>query len=90
MIRKGLLAIFITVALASPVLASSGSSSKPLAGTYPIILSHGLFGWGETPVESSASSITGVERTITSEAKGLLYLLQGKRQPTQTRCELLN
>ncbi|MGE8721740.1 esterase/lipase family protein [Leptospira terpstrae] len=47
MIRKGLLAIFITVALASPILASSGSSSKPLAGTYPIILSHGLFGWGE-------------------------------------------
>ncbi|TGM73301.1 lipase [Leptospira mtsangambouensis] len=47
MIRKGLLAILVTFALAAPVLASSGSSSKPLAGTYPIILSHGLFGWGE-------------------------------------------
>ncbi|MCZ8344665.1 MAG: lipase [Leptospira sp.] len=31
----------------SSIWASSGSSSKPLAGTYPIVLSHGLFGWGE-------------------------------------------
>ncbi|MDF3819332.1 lipase [Leptospira sp. 96542] len=47
MIRKGILAFFATAFLTLPVFASSGSSSKPLTGTYPIILSHGLFGWGE-------------------------------------------
>ncbi|MCW7493991.1 lipase [Leptospira sp. 2 VSF19] len=47
MIRKSLLAFFVTAVMATSVQASSGSSSKPLAGTYPIILSHGLFGWGE-------------------------------------------
>lgn len=47
MFRSVVLAIFATMFLSVPVMASSGSSSKPLAGTYPIILSHGLFGWGE-------------------------------------------
>ncbi|WP_425460786.1 esterase/lipase family protein [Leptospira langatensis] len=34
---------------ASMVSASgSGSSSKPLAGAYPIVLTHGIFGWGKS------------------------------------------
>lgn len=36
--------------LSSTTLFASGggSSSKPLSGSYPIVLSHGLFGWGDT------------------------------------------
>ncbi|TGN20768.1 esterase/lipase family protein [Leptospira idonii] len=44
--RKAILALFVAAFLTAPTFASSGSSSKPLAGTYPIVLSHGLFGWG--------------------------------------------
>ncbi|MCB1166370.1 MAG: alpha/beta fold hydrolase [Leptospiraceae bacterium] len=28
--------------------SGGGSSQKPLAGSYPIVLSHGLFGWGDS------------------------------------------
>ncbi|TGN10477.1 lipase family alpha/beta hydrolase [Leptospira ilyithenensis] len=45
--RKAILALITAALLTAPAFASSGSSSKPLAGTYPIVLSHGLFGWGE-------------------------------------------
>lgn len=38
----------LILALSGSVYASGGgSSSKPLQGTHPIVLSHGLFGWGE-------------------------------------------
>lgn len=45
---RKLLAILLFTAIASPAYAGGdGSSDKPLDGVYPIILSHGLFGWGE-------------------------------------------
>ncbi len=47
MLRFLILTAMAMTTMVSSVWASSGSSSKPLAGTYPIILSHGLFGWGE-------------------------------------------
>ncbi|GBF50335.1 lipase [Leptospira ryugenii] len=47
MVRKSLSYLILAIFMVSPVWAGSTSSSKPLAGTYPIILSHGLFGWGE-------------------------------------------
>jgi triacylglycerol lipase len=47
MLRFLILTAMAMTTTVSSVWASSGSSSKPLAGTYPIILSHGLFGWGE-------------------------------------------
>ena len=28
--------------------SSSGSSKAPLEGAYPIVLSHGIFGWGDS------------------------------------------
>lgn len=49
-IKFGAVALFVSVlfmSFSSTLLASGGSSSKPLEGSYPIILSHGLFGWGE-------------------------------------------
>ncbi|WP_411821824.1 esterase/lipase family protein [Leptospira sp. 'Mane'] len=45
--RKAILALVTAALLTAPAFASSGSSSKPLTGTYPIVLSHGLFGWGD-------------------------------------------
>lgn len=45
--RKLSLLIVISVLLSGSLMASGGgSSSKPLSGSYPIVLSHGLFGWG--------------------------------------------
>ncbi|MBM9501519.1 lipase [Leptospira sp. 201903071] len=38
-----LLVFFITSVLSA---SGGGSSSKPLSGSYPIVLAHGLFGWG--------------------------------------------
>ncbi len=47
------------VLMTSTVFASGGgSSSKPLAGSYPIVLSHGLFGWGD----SDPAGLIGIVR----------------------------
>ncbi|MCP5500425.1 MAG: lipase [Leptospiraceae bacterium] len=44
--------------LSLPLLASgSGSSSKPLQNSYPIVLSHGLFGWGDSDSKAVVSII---------------------------------
>lgn len=40
-----LIAFFFSTAL---LAGGGGSSSKPLEGMYPIVLSHGLFGWGDS------------------------------------------
>ncbi|PNV74555.1 esterase/lipase family protein [Leptospira inadai] len=41
--------IGLTLLVSGAVHASGGgSSSKPLAGAYPIVLAHGLFGWGKS------------------------------------------
>ncbi len=41
--------VFSVFLFSSALLAGgSGSSSKPLQGMYPIVLSHGLFGWGDS------------------------------------------
>ena len=48
---KHTIAILLLFAFAAsaPLWASGGgSSSKPLAGSYPVILSHGGFGWGDS------------------------------------------
>ena len=43
------LACFAVLSLVpAGLMAGGGSSSKPLAGSYPIVLSHGLFGWGDS------------------------------------------
>lgn len=39
--------LFFVCATTSIFAGGGGSSSKPLEGTHPIVLSHGLFGWGE-------------------------------------------
>ena len=45
---KKFLLILASLLVSTSIFASSGgSSSKPLEGSYPIILSHGLFGWGD-------------------------------------------
>jgi triacylglycerol lipase len=44
----GLISLCLFVFATSSLLAGGGgSSSKPLQGSHPIVLSHGLFGWGE-------------------------------------------
>ncbi|TGJ98389.1 lipase [Leptospira langatensis] len=45
--RKLSIALLVAFLCGGQLFASGGgSSSKPLAGSYPIVLSHGLFGWG--------------------------------------------
>ncbi|MCB1309931.1 MAG: lipase [Leptospiraceae bacterium] len=45
---KALITLLLAVGLTTSVYAGGGgSSSKPLDGSYPIVLSHGLLGWGE-------------------------------------------
>ncbi|TGK17670.1 lipase family alpha/beta hydrolase [Leptospira kmetyi] len=42
-----ILSVSLVFLLTSALSASGGgSSSKPLSGSYPIVLAHGLFGWG--------------------------------------------
>lgn len=45
----GLFSILVFAFATSSVFAGGGgsSNSQPLAGSHPIVLSHGLFGWGE-------------------------------------------
>ncbi len=46
MIKKAILVAASMLLTTSIFAGGGGSSSKPLDGSYPIILSHGLFGWG--------------------------------------------
>lgn len=47
--RVAALAAILALAVSSPVLASGGgSSSKPLAGSYPIVLAHGILGFDDS------------------------------------------
>ncbi|MBS0619440.1 MAG: lipase [Spirochaetes bacterium] len=43
---------------ASQIFAGAGSSQTSLAGSYPIVLSHGMFGWGD----SDNNSLIGIFR----------------------------
>lgn len=40
--------LIATSLLLSPLFAGSGSTSKPLAGSYPIVLSHGILGFDDS------------------------------------------
>ena len=53
----------------SILAGGGGSSSKPLDGVHPIVLSHGLFGWGEDSngVVSIASYWGGMDDYLRSE-----------------------
>ncbi len=55
-----------------------GSSSKPLDGSYPIVLSHGLFGWGDSDGDGIISLIDywgGMDSYLRSEG-GTVYAPQ--------------
>lgn len=67
-----LLILFLGLMLSSSALfaGGSGSSSKPLAGSYPIVLNHGFIGWGEsdsTGVIGIASYWGGMDDYLRSE-----------------------
>jgi triacylglycerol lipase len=47
-----LLSVLLSLASISQIFAGSGSSSSSLNGSYPIILSHGMFGWGANDTNS--------------------------------------
>ncbi len=46
--KKILFTLILAGAMFSLSASGSGSAKKPLQGMYPIVLSHGLFGWGDT------------------------------------------
>jgi len=41
--------ILVSVFMTASLSAGGGSSTPPLKGSYPIVLSHGMVGWGENP-----------------------------------------
>ncbi len=53
--KSTIVAIFALLAF-SPLFAGAGSSSTNLKGSYPIVLSHGMFGWGD----SDTNSVIGI------------------------------
>lgn len=48
-IKKIMCTLLLHASIASGIFAGSGSTTKQLQGSYPIVLSHGMFGWGEGP-----------------------------------------
>lgn len=52
-----LLTLFLTAAIS----AGSGSSTPPLKGSYPIVLSHGMFGWGQNPAGGGLINAIGLK-----------------------------
>ncbi|MCB1173315.1 MAG: alpha/beta fold hydrolase [Leptospiraceae bacterium] len=63
-------AVITLFAVHAPLMASGGgSAAKPLDGTHPIVLSHGLFGWGEDSngVVSIANYWGGMDDYLRSE-----------------------
>lgn len=42
-----MIAVLFFMGTTTLIAGGGGSSAKPLEGTHPIVLSHGLFGWGE-------------------------------------------
>lgn len=46
--KKAMLGLAVFFAAGSLLAGGGGTSSKPLQGMYPIVLSHGLFGWGDS------------------------------------------
>ncbi|MGJ4788997.1 lipase [Leptospira koniambonensis] len=50
MLKRAKLMVAGVLFLAAGAVSASGggSSSKPLAGAYPIVLTHGIFGWGKS------------------------------------------
>lgn len=48
-LKQILCTLLLHTSIASGIFAGSGSTTKQLQGSYPIVLSHGMFGWGEGP-----------------------------------------
>ncbi|TGK20872.1 lipase [Leptospira fluminis] len=67
--KLGLSLLILFICSGSLFASGGGSSSKPLAGAYPIILSHGLFGWGtdSSGVISIISYWGGMDSYLTSQ-----------------------
>lgn len=82
---KRIIALTIFLACAGSAFASGGgSSSKPLTGSYPIVLSHGLFGWGDTDGSGLISIVNywgGMDSYLKSQ--GARVYAPGK-SPTQS------
>lgn len=48
MFKKGIATLVVSLFFVAPVFAGSSSSSKPLAGSYPIALVHGILGFDDS------------------------------------------
>lgn len=67
LINSVLLALFLNAGLAA---SSSGSQKDPLEGSYPIVLSHGIFGWGDSDGNGTISMLEywgGMDRYLRSQ-----------------------
>lgn len=49
---KSIYVALVAMLSVSSVFAGSGSTSTSLKGSYPIVLSHGMFGWGDSDTNS--------------------------------------
>lgn len=86
--RKLGLAVLLLFLCSGTLFASGGgSSSKPLAGSYPIVLSHGLFGWGtdSSGIISIVNYWGGMDSYLTSQGATVYAPTKTAAQSNETR-----
>ncbi|EQA45726.1 triacylglycerol lipase domain protein [Leptospira broomii serovar Hurstbridge str. 5399] len=91
--KLGLSVLILFIFSGSLFASGGGSSSKPLAGAYPIILSHGLFGWGtdSSGIISIISYWGGMDSYLTSQGATVYAPTKTAAQSNETRgVELAN
>ncbi|TGK06838.1 lipase [Leptospira semungkisensis] len=90
--KLGLAVLLLFICGGSLFASGGGSSSKPLAGSYPIILSHGLFGWGtdSSGIISIVNYWGGMDSYLTSQGATVYAPTKTAAQSNETRGTELN
>ncbi len=88
---KRIIVLAATLAIVTPAWAGGGQQ-KPLEGTYPIVLAHGLLGWGEesTGLTSIINYWGGMDEYLRSEGVDVYAPAQPPGSSNALRGEVLN
>ena len=87
MFKRIALLLALSGALTSAWAGGSGDAPKPLKGTYPIVLAHGLLGWGEesTGLTSIINYWGGMDDHLRSEGASVYAPAQSPGQSNEVR-----
>ncbi|TGL60734.1 esterase/lipase family protein [Leptospira sarikeiensis] len=90
--KLGLAVLILFICSGSLFASGGGSSSKPLAGSYPIVLSHGLFGWGKdsSGIISIVNYWGGMDTYLQSQGATVYAPTKTAAQSNETRGVELN